>query len=364
MEIKSAGKKKREFTREGSWHHPFIDFFRKRMPFDSALRPYAKIIAEDGRALLRCFLPWHHLEDKIPSCLFVETTNICNANCIFCAYRYQESFRAGKGIMPDAVFEKAVKEFCKMGGRTIAFSALLGEPLVDPGLVNRIRYAKDAGSSVWFYTNGIKLGEIDIEGLVRSGVDDIGISTSPFDRQIHERIFRSGKYGLLLSGAKKLLEARNSLNSALRIWLLFRSDIPWKEAIRLPDYRNEILPLLREEEKKSVYGQVKCFDSWCGLIKQGDLTGIMRLARPPFLKSRPCLWTFMSTILWDGKVRACPCRFAGSEAIKGDDLYLGDLNNDSLQSIWRGARLRALRRRFTENNLPAACRSCSMYRCC
>ena len=357
-------KKKKYFTREGSWHHPFINFFRKSIPFDSRIRPYAKIIAEDSRSLLRFFVPWHPLENKIPANLFMETTNICNADCIFCAYRYQKSFRVEKGVMSKAVFEKAINEFCKLGGKTVAFSALLGDPLMDFNLIERIRYVKDAACCVWFYTNGIQLGKIDVESLVASGVDDIYVSTSPFDRRIHERIFRSGKYEFLLSGVKNLLKARNSVNSTLRIWLLFRSDIPWKEVIKLSDYRNEIFPLLREKEKKAVYGQIKCFDSWCGLIKQSDLTGIMQLAHPPLFKFRPCLWTFMLTILWDGKVRACPCRFSGNEGHEGDDLYIGDLNNDSLQAIWHGEKLRMLRRRFEKNNLPVACHSCSMYRCC
>lgn len=334
------------------------------MPFDSGIRPYAKIIAEDSRSLLRFFVPWHPLEDKIPTNLFIETTNICNADCIFCAYRYQKSFRIEKGIMSKAVFEKAIKEFCKMGGKTIALSALLGDPLMDHNLIDRIRYAKDAACCVWFYTNGIQLGKIDVESLVASGIDDIYISTSPFDPEIHERIFRSGKYEFLLSGMKKLLRFRNSINSKLRIWLLFRSDIPWIEVIELPDYRNEILPLLREEEKKTVYGQIKCFDSWCGQIKQSNLTGIMQLAYSPFLKFRPCLWTFLLTILWDGKVRACPCRFMGDEAREGDDLYIGDLNRESLQSIWQGTKLRMLRRRFEKRDLPRPCHNCSMYRCC
>ena len=80
-------------------HVLLIDYLRRHLPSDSFIRPYAKRIVEDGRTLLRTPRKWDHLEIETPKTLFVETTNICNADCIFCAYQYQAGFRPGKGVM-------------------------------------------------------------------------------------------------------------------------------------------------------------------------------------------------------------------------------------------------------------------------
>src|SRR3954451_15826869 len=126
-----------------AWHPPLIEFCRKRLATDSILRPYAKQIAEDGRTLLRSHRPWDGLANEVPATLFIETTNICNANCVFCAYQYQAGFRKGKGVMSDELFHKSLEDYRAMGGETsrkrINFPPLVGEPLVDPKIIKRAR---------------------------------------------------------------------------------------------------------------------------------------------------------------------------------------------------------------------------------
>jgi MoaA/NifB/PqqE/SkfB family radical SAM enzyme len=349
-----------------TWHPPVVDFLRRHLPSDSAIRPYAKRIVEDARSVLHAGRDWTYREEAAPETLFIETTNICNADCVFCAYQYQDHFRPGKGVMTDEIFEKALADyvaFTEPEQRHVNFTPLVGDPLVDPKIIPRVGRCKAIGADVTFFTNGILLNRIDVNALLAAGMDRIYISTAPFDRQAHERLYRThGKYDDLLKGVQKLLDARNQSNAATRVNIMFRSDIPLRQIKELPDFKQCILPKLRPHEVENLYAQVRGFDSWGGQIKQSDLPSGMGLAQAPRLKRRPCLWTFNLMVMYDGLVRACSCRFAGSERVGTDGLLVGDLKKDTLAEIWKGQAIRALRRTFENGALREVCRNCTMYR--
>jgi hypothetical protein len=350
-------------------HVFLIDYLRRHLPSDSFIRPYAKRIVEDGRTLLRTPRNWEHLEIETPKTLFVETTNICNADCVFCAYQYQAGFRPGKGVMKPELFEKALRDYQKMPAlksgkqKQINFTPLVGEPLVDPHIIDRARRAKELGFRVTFFSNGILLNRIDLNALLDTQVETIAISTAPFDRESHELLYRTeGKYDDLCHGLEKLLKLRNERNSPTEISIYFRAHIDLKKILTLPDFQRMILPHLRPQEVENLYAQVGSFDTWGGQIKQSDLPNGMTIAHAPRLKYRPCQWTFFLQVMYDGRVRACSCRFTGREKNEEDGLFVGDIRENTLEVIWRGPNLHALRRRFGQGQLPRVCQSCTMYR--
>jgi MoaA/NifB/PqqE/SkfB family radical SAM enzyme len=349
-----------------TWHPPVVDYLRRKLPSDSFIRPYAKRLVEDARSMLHTGQDWTFRESAPPETLFLELTNICNADCVFCAYQYQSRFRAGKGVMTDEIFEKALKDysaFTQPAQRHVNFTPLVGDPLVDPKIIHRVARCKAIGADVTFFTNGILLNRIDIKALLDTQVDRIYISTAPFDRDAHERLYRTnGKYDELLAGVQKLLDARNERNAVTRVNLMFRADMPLDEIKELPDFKKCILPRLRDKEVGNLYAQVRGFDSWGGQIKQSDLPSGMGLAQAPRLKKRPCVWTFNLMVMYDGLVRACSCRFTGTERVGTDGLLVGNLKDQTLEEIWKGNAIRALHRSFGSGALHEVCRSCTMYR--
>jgi hypothetical protein len=349
------------------WHSSIVETLRRRLPSDSFIRRYAKRVVEDTRSLLHTGQDWTFREQRPPATLYLETTNICNADCVFCAYQYQSRFRPGKGVMSDEIFEKAIAEYAALSAgaaeRRVNFTPLVGEPLVDPKIIQRVARAKAIGADVTFFTNGILLNRIDVKALLAANLDRIFISTAPFDREIHERLYRTeGKYDDLLSGVQKLLDARNESGAATPVNLMFRAHIPLSQIVQLPDFQKYILPKLRPEEVQLMYAQVRGFDSWGGQIRQVDLPTGMGLAQAPRLKHRPCLWTFNLMVMYDGLVRACSCRFTGSESLGTDGLLVGDLRKQTLAEIWNGEAIRNLHRSFANGTLHDICRSCTMYR--
>lgn len=339
------------------------DVLRTALPYDSPLRRYARWAYEDTRNLARTALPSRPDPTLVPYKLSIETTNICNANCIFCAYQYQKVFRTGKGVMDDALFERILHEYKAMGGSIIDFTPIVGDPLVDPRIVQRVALARELGFAVQFFTNGILLNRVDVEALLRTGISQFCLSTSPFDRASHERIYRTHHYDDLLNGVVKLLEARNELGASFALAIEFRSDMSTRETLALPDFVDEVRPHLTEQEFRGIRVMTKVFDTWGGQIAESDLTGEMRLAIPPKVKRRACFRTYFPQVLYDGKVRACSCVFSRREGEESDDgLLIGDLAESSLEQIWNGERLAQVRQRFGNGDLPPVCRHCSIYR--
>ena len=315
----------------------------------------------DLRSLVRTFKPWHSMELECPK-LTIEVTNICNSNCRFCAYRYQDKFRRSKGIMPDDIFDKAIDDYKQMGGTFIGLTPFSGEPLIDPKIIGRVSRAKTIGTWTGFYTNGILLNRMDIKGLLESGIDAIVVSTAPLERSMYELLYQNEYYEEVLHGLRKLLMTRNLIRKDLAISIAFRSHIPMRRALALPDFRKFILPLLTAGDLKMLIVNTRGFDTWGGIIKKEDMVGVMRLALPPVIKRRPCAWTFGLYLTWDGQVRACACRFGESAKRNGDDgLYLGSIMETSLNDIWNGREMKRLHRRFEEGDLPSVCQKCTMY---
>lgn len=342
-----------------------LDLFDQYVPGGPAVLDHLRRARTDAVSLVRSIGPWQSLEQKLPW-LTLEVTNVCNANCGFCAYQYQSKFRAGKGFLPDEIFDKALDQYISMGGRFVSFTPFAGEPLLDRKIIERIEKANRLGAWTGFHTNGIRLNHIDIDRLLRSGINSIVVSTAPLEREMYELIYRNKRYDDVLQGLQKLLIARNAIRKDLVIGIAFRSHIPMKQVLALPDFCESILPHLSDEDQQQSIVNTRGFDTWGGLIKAENMVGMMRLALPPLIKRRPCWWTLSGLyVTWDGQVRACACRYAETVDSDGkDELYVGNILESTIKEIWLGENIKRLRRSFESGNAPAVCKKCTMYRSC
>ena len=73
-----------------------------------------------GREVLPQVLRLQEITRQTPLILQIETTNVCNARCVFCAY---PKMKREKGIMSMPLFERIVQEYAAMAG---IFPAVLG----------------------------------------------------------------------------------------------------------------------------------------------------------------------------------------------------------------------------------------------
>jgi len=332
-------------------------------PFSDQLLLRAGRLKTEIRVVARSTSPWEHIGQCWPTNLNIENLNTCNANCIFCAYQYQNKWRSTKGFMDSTLFKDIVRTHAEKGGKFLGISPMQGEPLLDRGLNEKLEFILYHGLSTSFFTNGILLDVVDVKALLETGVSIISLSTSALEKDLFHKIYRSNKYESLLNGIKQLLTVRNAMNADVTLNINFRSPLSYRKTVALPDFQHHIIPLLRSDEIHNVQ-VMNAFDDWAGQIQQSALLDGMRLRLSPRLKHRPCKWTFIPMVLWDGTVRACACRFKPRETAPCDELAVGDLRQQSLEDIWLGDKPKLLRRRFVQGDIPDVCQSCSMYDPC
>lgn len=301
--------------------------------------------------------------DAIPY-LHMETTNICNANCVFCAYQHQKTYRKA-GIMPQNLFESVLSDYRNLGGHWIDFTPMVGEPLVDPLLPSRLLKAKELGFQTAFTTNASLLCGADIELIIRASPVVVAVSTAPLDKNLYTRIYRNSLYDNMLAGLETYLTARNKANSSTVVALKFRGPWPPHRCMRTNDFKTRILPLLRTEDLDAIECLSTAFDNWGGLIRQTDLVSGMRLASSPVLKCRPCRALKTIMVSHNGLVRACSCRFTSESRDFSDgcdELVVGNLASRPLSDIIRGQEYARVYASFGRGQLPQVCRRCSLYR--
>jgi radical SAM protein with 4Fe4S-binding SPASM domain len=280
----------------------------------------------------------------LPVKLRLQLTNVCNARCVFCAYR---KLKPEPRFLSDKHFDQAVQQYATLGGRTFLLNCTVGDPLLDPKLADRILAIKAVpGATVDLITNLLALHRHDMADILK--LDHIDVSTTALDRDIYRRVYGVDGYAQFSKNLYSLLEAARPG----QVLLHFRMDVPPWTFKRLPDVR-ELRRRYPELSMSFLYG----FTSWNGIVQKADLTGTMRLreGRP---RRVPCANLYTAAIQTDGRVEACACQLSkdGSE-----DLTIGHLDHASLQEIWGNARHQEILAQFRAGRYPQTCANCVCY---
>lgn len=293
-------------------------------------------------------------ENKLVWGLRIETCNICNANCIFCAYQYQ---KRKKRIMSEELFKKIVDDYNAMGGGNLGITPVVGDPLVDPLILNRIHYARQIPNikSISIITNCINLHEVGIKNFLTSGLDSITVSTSGFDLELHEKLYRSKKAEKMKRNLIELLTINRELGHPCEIKIGLRTCQSLKEVMSDAEFRE--VAKLSDEVGANYY-----FEDWAGAIKSSDLLEGMKL-RPFSLlilrRKAPCWMLYGElAVLVDGTVALCGCQ----ELEGNSDLVLGNITDNSLGDLYRSERAKLIRKNWLNGSkIPDVCCKCRNY---
>jgi len=294
------------------------------------------------------------LENNLVWGLTIETCNICNANCIFCGYQYQ---KRKKKIMPENMYKKIIDDYDSIGGGKLGFGGPIGDPLLDPFLLDRIHYARQFSNIkiISFMTNCINLHNIGVKNLLTSGLNNIFVSTSGFDLKAHNIIYRSNKAEVMKNNLINLVRMNRELGKPCKITIGLRTYQPINEVLNDREFR-EIA-----EMSDSVLAQYY-YDDWGGRIKPTSLPKGMKI-RPLILslwrRKAPCSMLYGSiTILSDGTATMCGCR-----DINGDsELVLGNIKESSLLELYKSYNLKNIRKYWlNDKRIPNICQDCRHY---
>jgi radical SAM protein with 4Fe4S-binding SPASM domain len=325
-----------------------------RLPSRIFAAKAARVLARKAGGLIGRAFP---LDDTLsamalrPFELHLELTNLCNANCLFCPYQFQQR---EVEFMPEEVFRKAVADFVGCGGGSVGLTPIVGDALIHPDFVARVRYLRSQPriDRIWVTTNAILLDRHGIEEVLTCGLTSITISTSGFDEPSYRRIYRSSSYPRFRRNVLDLVRRNSALPEPLTITIGLRTDRPLAEVMADADFQ-EIMAYRPDIDF------TWSFTSAGGRVTREALPEGMRLR---VVTSRPetCVQLFNGPIvLPDGTVMACSC-VAAMDAVA--DLGIGNLRDRSLLEIWTSEGMQRLRASFKEGGLNPTCASCDMYR--
>lgn len=279
---------------------------------------------------------------EVPFSLRIENTNVCNARCFTCPH---SMMRRKQGFMANGLYRKIIDEALEMGVDFINLHNF-GEPLLDKDFVWRVKYAKDRGiSRVSSNTNGQAMDKKMAEELIKSGLDELFVSLDAASEKVYQKL----RAGL---NFKKVIENTKYLISLKKIFKTNRPRVI-VDFLESSINKNETSDFIRYWQKDADGVCISKIHDWSA--KKEGLTNFNYKNYASFSQT-PCRLPFTEMLVnWDGSVSLC-CQDVEGEVI------VGDVNENSLKNIWRGEKLRKIRKKhflLDTGDLPL-CGNCKL----
>jgi MoaA/NifB/PqqE/SkfB family radical SAM enzyme len=267
---------------------------------------------------------------RLPEIVQIESTNICNAKCVFCP---RDEMERKQGIMDQHLFQRIVDECAELGIRTVRLHNY-GEPFADRQLPAKIAYAKSRGiPEVGVISNGSLMNEDVARAVIDAGLDAINISLDAAGADVFERTRVGLKYDRVIGNIEALARLKNERGlSRPKLILSFVRQDNSDEERRFIDKWRDVADVIHVTE----------LHNWAGTLHRSSDVRF------------PCYRPWLTlTVLWDGRVSLCCVDFDG-------DVILGDLRTSTIREVWNGKVFRQVRREHLDSGGPSICRSCDL----
>lgn len=280
-----------------------------------------------------------------PDRVYVESTNICNLDCIMCPTGMHIDTRP-KGFMEWDLFTAIVDEIAPFAHAVVLHS--WGEPLLHKQIFEMIGYAKERGLWVETSTNATRLDEAAARKILEAGLDRIYLSMDGLTKETYEKVRVKGKFEEVLGNIERFLELKHELRSPIE------ADI---QIVRLSETDAEVEEFVQRWKRSHAdIINIKELDTWGGQIDEVSALAVEEDGRDVNANRKPCpnLW-YHCHIHWDGVLVSCSRDY---DAVTP----LGNVRNGGVLKTWHGARMRAMRRLHTEGNFCAhQCVDCTEW---
>ena len=254
----------------------------------------------------------------------IEPAAACNLACIYCARSKNKPWTTSRPPLMDwELFRQIVDEAPK----TIEAICLsgIGEPLMNPKIVDMIHYVSKSGRRVYMFTNGTLLKGDLLNQLAASPLDALNVSIEPDAESA--RHYRDVDYDEI-AGNIRAFAAIKRKGLSLNISLVMN------------EMHDERMERFRAE--------------WKGIVDHIKISPQMILGEvDAHTTSLKCseLWRGNMDIKTNGNISIC-C-FDGME-----DLTIGNVSNTPLATIIDGDAFRNLLQRVVAGDMPSRCRRC------
>ena len=289
----------------------------------------------------------------MPHTLSVEPATLCNLSCPECPVGNNTLARPG-GVMADEIFFGIVDQFHRKLLHLILY--FQGEPFLDPGLFEKIRFARSRNIYVSTSTNGHFLNRQNIDGILSSGLDRLIISLDGATQETYQKYRVGGDFDRVVQGIRQLVKSRDAGRYGrpfiILQFLMFRHNLHERDNMKK---LTKELGVDRLEFKTAQFYDLSLKNT---LIPEDPAFSRYRKEGGRYvlrydLKNRcPRLWT-TAVITWDGKM--VPCCFD-----KNAEYVMGDLKKTPARAIWLSEPYNRFRERIlTGRSEVEMCRNCT-----
>lgn len=151
--------------------------------------------------------------NSFPKYIQIETSIVCNSNCVFCPHKEMDR---GPDYMEERLWKKIIDESRNRG--IIYRPFMINEPFVDLRLPEILRYIKtDETAKVEFNSNGNFHSKFDVAAALEAGIDWIRFSIDGFTEETFKKSGRGGKFSKIVSNVLSFIEERNRQKSSCHV---------------------------------------------------------------------------------------------------------------------------------------------------
>ncbi len=290
----------------------------------------------------------------LPYSLSVETTNICNLNCLQCPTG-QKTLTRPTGNITTETFNKIITQNKKNLISVILY--FQGEPFISDKIYDFINIASENKIYTITSTNGHFLNKDNCKKIVKSKLNKLIISLDGTSQKTYETYRKDGNYNKVIEGIKNITEAKNRTKSKLPIielqFLVFRHN-----QHQINEFK-QLAKHLKVDKYKLKTAQIYDFDKNSDLIPTIDKYSRYKLDKNGNYKIKNKLknrcyrmWT-SSVVTWNGNI--VPCCFD-----KDANHKLGNINSGKFADIWQNKKYYNFRNSIKTNRANIdICKNCT-----
>jgi len=324
--------------------------FKKEFISQSRTQNLAKLQTAYGRHEL--------ITNAMPTHIWVEPTNFCNAKCPLCPTGNGESPRP-KAMMGFYTFKTVVDEAFPYAKSMNLWN--IGEPFLNPHIFKMIRYAADHNISTRISTNGfVFYNPKNIGNLLSSGLTDLVVSLDGTTGPIFNEYRKGIDFDRVFQGLRSLQETKQQLGVS-------SPNVVW-QFLAMSQNEHQINVAKALAEQLNVVFSLKSINLD---MVQANAENAVFLPNNNNLRryhlDENHQWTLKSdrqndcATLWrslmvnaDGTVIPCCYDY-------NTDLMLGHFPEQSIRQIWDGESMQKLRQKIqTERLQLGPCKKCSV----
>jgi len=270
----------------------------------------------------------------IPQRVVVETVFGCNARCGMCVIDHPTE--RPKGVMPMEMFTSIIDRLEPYKEHIQIFDLFgLGEPLLDPLLFDRIRYARAKGfRRLGFATNGHLLTPDKQKAILDSGIDTVIFSLDGITKETLEGIRPRVSFERVMAQCPEIVRRRNEGDYRTRFVVRFTRQ--QANAHEWEPFREFWSKTLSPERGDVVYSYN--VHTWSGQV-ESKAASDLQSDRIPAIDASPCHHAFEKlVILANGAVALC------FEDILEAQFGFGNVADEDPVKIFNSPRFNKIRR--------------------